>query len=72
MELHGIIPPMTTPFAADGAVRFDLVKAQVDWLVGQGAHGLAAGGSTGEGHALDAEEFRDLIAASCEAARGRV
>lgn len=72
MELRGIIPPMTTPFAADGAVRFDLVKAQVDWLVGQGAHGLAAGGSTGEGHALDAEEFRDLIAASCEAARGRV
>ena len=72
MHLHGIIPPMTTPFGADGALRLDLVKTQVDWMIGQGVHGLAAGGSTGEGHALDAEEFRDLIAATCAAAKGRV
>ncbi len=72
MNLQGIIPPMTTPFGADGALRLDLVKAQVDWLIGQGVHGLAAGGSTGEGHALDAEEFRDLVAATCAAAKGRV
>ena len=72
MTLHGIIPPMTTPFGADGELRLDLVKGQMDWLVGQGVHGLAAGGSTGEGHALDAVEFRDLIAATVEAAAGRV
>jgi hypothetical protein len=40
--------------------------------VGQGAHGLAAGGSTGEGHTLDAAEFRDLVAATLEAAGARV
>jgi 4-hydroxy-tetrahydrodipicolinate synthase len=44
----------------------------VDWLVGQGVHGLAAGGSTGEGHTLDAAEFRDLVVATVEAAGGRV
>src|SRR2546421_9080659 len=72
MTLRGIIPPMTTPFGEDGELKLDLVKGQVDWLVGQGVHGLAAGGSTGEGHALDAAEFRDLVSATVEAAGGRV
>lgn len=72
MDLRGIIPPMTSPFAADGALRLELVKPQVDWLIEQGVHGLAAGGSTGEGHTLEAEEFSDLVAATAEAARGRV
>lgn len=70
--IGGIVPPMTTPFSPDGALRLDRVKAQVDWLIGQGVHGLAAGGSTGEGHALDGEELRDLVAATCDAVQGRV
>jgi 4-hydroxy-tetrahydrodipicolinate synthase len=72
MTLRGIIPPMTTPFGADGELKLDLVRGQVDWLVAQGVHGLAAGGSTGEGHTLDGVEFRDLVTATVEAARGRV
>ncbi|MDP2334131.1 MAG: dihydrodipicolinate synthase family protein [Reyranella sp.] len=72
MDLMGIIPPMTTPFRKDGEMELKLVKPQVDWLIGEGAHGLAAGGSTGEGHALEGGEYRDLIAATCEAAAGRV
>jgi len=72
MELRGIIPPMTTPFRADGELQPELVKGQVDWLIAEGVHGLAAGGSTGEGHALDAAETRDLLAATVEAAAGRV
>jgi 4-hydroxy-tetrahydrodipicolinate synthase len=72
VTLHGIIPPMTTPFGADDELMLDLVRGQVDWLVGQGVHGLAAGGSTGEGHTLDAAEFRDLVAATVKAVAGRV
>jgi 4-hydroxy-tetrahydrodipicolinate synthase len=72
MELRGIIPPMTTPFRADGELQLDLVGGQVDWLIAAGVHGLAAGGSTGEGHALDAAETRELLAATVEAAAGRV
>ena len=67
----GVIPPMTTPFANDGEIDLKLVAPQVDWLIGAGSHGMAAGGSTGEGHTLDHEEYRDLIAATVEAARGR-
>ena len=70
--LQGVIPPATTPFGADERIDYALVRRQVDWLIGAGAHGLAAGGSTGEGHTLGAEEFRDLIAAAIDAASGRV
>ncbi|MBI3707334.1 MAG: dihydrodipicolinate synthase family protein [Proteobacteria bacterium] len=69
---RGVIPPMTTPFRRDGEIDLKLVAPQVDWLIGAGAHGLAAGGSTGEGHVLDHEEYRDLIAATVEAAKSRV
>jgi len=68
----GVIPPMTTPFTQSGEIDFKLVAPQVDWLIGAGARGLAAGGSTGEGHTLDHEEYRDLIAATVEGAKGRV
>ena len=68
----GVIPPMTTPFREDGEIELRQVASQVDWLIAAGAHGLAAGGSTGEGHTLDHEEYRDLVGATVEAARGRV
>ncbi len=70
-ELSGIIAPFTTPFDQDGRFSPNLIKGQVDWLIGNGVHGLAAGGSTGEGHALAGRTFRRL-AATKEAIAGRV
>ena len=71
-DLHGIIPPTTTPFTADGEIDSAAARAQVRWLLGQGVHGLATGGSTGEGHTLDVDEFRRLIGETVEEAAGRV
>ena len=71
MNLAGVIPPAATPFDTDGSIMFSAAAAQIDWLIGQGAAGVAVGGSTGEGHTLDAEETRDLVAAAVEAAAGR-
>jgi 4-hydroxy-tetrahydrodipicolinate synthase len=71
-EILGIIPPMTTPFTADGELDAQAVRAQTRWLIEQGVHGLAAGGSTGEGHTVDREELRRLVAAVAEEADGRV
>ena len=68
----GVIPPMTTPFGRDGEIDFKLVVPQIEWMIGAGVHGVAAGGSTGEGHTLDHEEYRDLMAATVEAAKGRL
>jgi 4-hydroxy-tetrahydrodipicolinate synthase len=44
----------------------------VRWLIDHGAHGLAAGGSTGEGHTLDEDELRRLVATVVEETAGRV
>ena len=71
-DLKGVVAPFTTPFGADDLIDFGAIGAQVDWLVAEGVHGLAAGGSTGEGHALERAEHRDLLAATVEAAAGRV
>ena len=45
-QLQSIIPPMTTPFAAGGAIDEEAVRAQVRWLLAAGVHRLAVGGST--------------------------
>ena len=71
-ELRGIIAPFTTPFTESGAVDLSLVPAQVEWLIENGVHGLAAGGSTGEGHVLNREEYYDLIEKTAEAIGDRV
>ena len=72
MKIFGIIPPMTTPFDGSGEIDEAAVRAQVRWLLDRGVHGLAAGGSTGEGHTLDADELKRLVAMVVEEADGRV
>ena len=71
-DLRGIVAPFTTPFSEDGAVDLTLVAPQVDWLINNGVHGLAAGGSTGEGHVLDRAEYYALIEATARAVDNRV
>jgi 4-hydroxy-tetrahydrodipicolinate synthase len=71
-ELRGVIPPATTPFDAGGELDLQAVSGQIDWLIGAGVQGVAVGGSTGEGHTVTGEEFRDLIAAAVDAAANRV
>ena len=71
-ELSGVIPPMTTPFTEQGELNLAAVKTQIDWLVDCGVSGIAVGGSTGEGHTLQADEFKALIEAAMSAADGRI
>ncbi len=70
-ELFGVIPPSTTPFDETGDIDIDGAAKQIDWLINEGARGIAVGGSTGEGHTLTAEEGRDLVAAAIDTASGR-
>lgn len=71
-ELKGVIAPFTTPFDEEGRIEFAAVKSQVDWLIENGVHGLAAGGSTGEGHVLARDEHRQLIETTVEAVGARI
>ncbi|MEM9061398.1 MAG: dihydrodipicolinate synthase family protein [Pseudomonadota bacterium] len=71
-DLNGVIAPFTTPFTEDDGIELGAIAAQVEWLISEGVHGLAAGGSTGEGHALTRAEHRDILAETVRAADGRV
>jgi 4-hydroxy-tetrahydrodipicolinate synthase len=72
-SIQGIIPPMVTPFRADGSIDEQKHRAEVRYLIETaGVHGLAVCGSTGEGHTLTLEESRSLTAWTVEEARGRV
>ena len=60
-NLFGIIPPATTAFDRDGRLDEDSVVQQLQWLKAKGSHGVAVGGSTGEGHTLSRDEFKILL-----------
>ena len=45
-SLHGILPPMTTPFDERGGVVESAIREQVAFLLEAGVHGIVAGGST--------------------------
>jgi 4-hydroxy-tetrahydrodipicolinate synthase len=71
-RLTGIIPALTTPFDQSGEIDEKRFRAQIDFMIGKGVHGVCVGGSTGEGHTLELEEFRRLTAITIEQVAGRV
>lgn len=71
-ELRGIIPPMTTAFDADGEMIENAIRHQFRWMADQGIHGVAVGGSTGEGHVLDRTDYRRLIEIATDEAAGKL
>ena len=58
MRFPGIIPAVTTPFDAYGAVDTAGLAANVRFLLDAGVHGIVATGTMGEAGSLDAAERR--------------
>ncbi len=72
-HLRGIVPPMVTPFNADESIDVATFRTDVRHLVHNlNVHGLAVGGSTGEGHTLSTDEMVTLVGAAVEEADGKV
>jgi 4-hydroxy-tetrahydrodipicolinate synthase len=72
-RIFGIIPPMTTPFRPDDTLDEDALRAETRYLVDTArVHGLAVGGSTGEGHAMTLDEVRRATAIVVEEVGGRI
>lgn len=71
-QFFGVIPPTTTPFNAEGEILYDQLGAQLDWMVASGVHGVCVGGSSAEGHTLDADELQRLLQTSRDVLAGRV
>jgi len=71
--IFGIIPPMVTPFCSDGSVDESALRSDARYLVETaGVHGLAVGGSTGEGHTLTTADLRQITEAVVDEVAGRV
>jgi len=71
-ELHGIIPPLITPFDADENVDSAAMRDEVRYHINIGVHGLCVTGSTGDGQMLSAEQAVTVARAAVEEAAGAV
>jgi 4-hydroxy-tetrahydrodipicolinate synthase len=72
MRFPGILPAVTTPFDASGAVDADALQANVRALLDAGVHGIVGTGTMGEAGSLSSAERRAVIANVVEAVEGRV
>lgn len=61
--VNGVFPAMTTPFAADGSIDFDRLRAHARRLVDSGVDGLVPVGSTGESATLTHDEHVEVVEA---------
>ena len=70
-RLHGIFPPMLTPLHEDQRIDHESLASLVDYLIGEGVHGIWAMGTTGEFACFDADERDAAIVTTIKATRGR-
>jgi 4-hydroxy-2-oxoglutarate aldolase len=68
MLLHGILPPITTPFYPDGNVYFKKLESNVDRYSRTPVSGIVVLGSTGEAIMLSDQERRDVLQSARNAA----
>lgn len=59
-KLAGIIPPLTTPFTADGAVYEAGLRRLVDFQIEKGSHGLFICGTYGSGPIMTVAERQQV------------
>jgi 4-hydroxy-2-oxoglutarate aldolase len=68
MLLHGIFPPITTPFYPDGNVYYKKLEANVERYSRTPVAGIVVLGSTGEALMLSDQEKRDVFKCARDAA----
>jgi 4-hydroxy-2-oxoglutarate aldolase len=68
MLLHGIFPPITTPFYPDGNVYYKKLESNVERYSRTPVSGIVVLGSTGEAVMLSDQERRDVLKATRQAA----
>jgi len=68
MLLHGIFPPVTTPFYPDGNVYYKKLESNVERYSRTPVAGIVVLGSTGEAIMLSDQERRDVFKVAREAA----
>ncbi|HEX5622582.1 MAG TPA: dihydrodipicolinate synthase family protein [Solirubrobacteraceae bacterium] len=72
MRFPGIIPAVTTPFAADGSIDVAGLESNLDALLDAGVHGVVATGTMGEAGSMSTAERRTVVDAVVRAVDGHV
>jgi dihydrodipicolinate synthase/N-acetylneuraminate lyase len=71
VSLRGVIPPLVTPFHADGGLDLEAFSGSLEALAAHDFAGFLALGSTGEASSLDEDEKLLLVAAARRTVPGR-
>ena len=61
VDWRGYIPAIVTPFGRDGSLDRKGLGTMLEWLHGEGMHGLVVAGTTGEWTSLSADERKQLF-----------
>ena len=72
VRFPGILPAVTTPFDADGAVDHAALRRNVTWLLEHAVNGIVGTGTVGEAGSLSAAERRQVIETIVDTVAGRV
>jgi 2-keto-3-deoxy-L-arabinonate dehydratase len=72
MPLTGCIPILCTPFTEEGALDPPGLVSEVEWLIAEGARGVACLAIAGEGYKLTESERDEVVEVVVSAVAGRV
>ena len=71
-KLRGVFTVMITPFTRDDKIDEVGLKANIDWYIKEGIHGVDCNGSTGEFITFSEEERKRVVDITLEQVNGRV
>src|ERR1700694_3034732 len=71
-RLHGIFPPILAPLTDNDEVDHLSLRRLVDYLLGQGVHGIWATGTTGEFPCFSHAERASVVQTVVDTVGGRV
>jgi 4-hydroxy-tetrahydrodipicolinate synthase len=71
-EFKGMYPAMITPFTKDDRLDESGLRANIDWYLEEGSHGISCLGSIGEYVALTDDERKRVIDITVEQVNGRI
>jgi 4-hydroxy-tetrahydrodipicolinate synthase len=69
--LHGCIPILVTPFADDGSLDLASLEREIEWVLAEGASGVACVAIASEGYKLTETERDAVITATVDRVGGR-
>jgi 2-keto-3-deoxy-L-arabinonate dehydratase len=70
--LHGCIPILVTPFADNGSLDLESLEREIEWVLSEGASGVACVAIASEGYKLTESERDAVIATTVRRVDGRV